>query len=48
MNSDGAALLGVIKYQRSGNCWKPVREEVPERWKRLLSWEDGPSNLIRG
>ena len=25
VNSDGAALLGVIKYQGSGNCWKPVK-----------------------
>ena len=48
MKSDGAASLRVIKYQESGNCWKPIREEVLERRKRLLSWEDRPSNLIRG
>lgn len=45
MKSDGAASLGIIKCQESGNCWKPIKEEVLERWKRLLSWEDGPSKL---
>ena len=48
MSSDGAALLGVIKCQGPGNYWKPIREEVLERWKGLFSWEDGPRHLIRG